>query len=83
VKEKKMNAWTESTYDAALVASNGLANLAVELNDALGAGGGATSPDDVLRYLRQITSLAASMSLTVSGGKIKALLDHCEKGGAA
>jgi hypothetical protein len=53
--------WTDYSYNTTLKASNRLLGLATELNEAIGSGGGATSPEDVLRYLSEITSMAESM----------------------
>ena len=50
-----MTTWTDKSYNAALQASNELLRLAHELNEALGAGGGATPPEAVLGALRGIT----------------------------
>lgn len=60
-----MTAWTDYTYNTTLKASNRLVSLSTELNEALGAGGGATSPEDVLRYLREIVSMAESMKSVI------------------
>lgn len=56
-----MIAWTDKSYTAALDASNELLRSAAGLNEALGAGGGATSPEAVLSCLRNIVSMAESM----------------------
>lgn len=53
--------WTDYTYNTTLKASNRLIGLSTELNEAIGAGGGGTSPEDVLRYLNEIISMAESM----------------------
>jgi hypothetical protein len=57
--------WSDDTYNGTLRASNALTAAAVELNDRLGAGGGATSPETVLRILRQIINMAKSMAATL------------------
>lgn len=57
--------WTDYTYNTTLKASNRLVGLSTELNEAIGAGGGATSPEDVLRYLSEIISMAESMRSVV------------------
>lgn len=57
--------WTDYTYNTTLKASNRLIGLSTELNEAMGAGGGATSPEDVLRYLNEIISMAESMKSIV------------------
>ena len=46
-----MTTWTDNSYSDTLTASNELLRAAHGLNEALGAGGGATSPDDVLNAL--------------------------------
>ncbi len=46
-----MTTWTDESYSATLNASNELLRSAHDLNEALGSGGGATSPDDVLNAL--------------------------------
>ncbi len=46
--------WTDKSYDAALQASNELLRRAHELNEALGAGGGATPPEAVLEAVGAI-----------------------------
>ena len=43
--------WNDKSYNDTLTASNSLVRLATDLNDAMGSGGGATSPDDVLEAL--------------------------------
>lgn len=57
--------WSDYTYNGTLKASNALSGIAVELGDRLGAGGGATSPEDVLYSLRRIISMAESMAATL------------------
>ena len=49
-----MTTWTDKSYNDTLNASNDLLRSANDLNEALGAGGGATSPDDVLKALMDI-----------------------------
>ena len=46
--------WTDKSYNDTLKASNELLSLASELNERLGAGGGATSPEAALELLRRI-----------------------------
>lgn len=53
--------WTEESYNDTLKASNELLGAAYALNEALGAGGGATSPSDVLSALRQAHELINKM----------------------
>lgn len=60
-----MSTWTDYTYNTTLAGSNRLVSLATELNDAIGAGGGATSPEDVLRYLREVISMAESIKAVI------------------
>lgn len=60
-----MSNWTDYTYNTTLKASNRLVGLSTELNEAIGAGGGATSPEDVLRYLREIIGMAESMKAVI------------------
>ena len=52
-----MSNWTSQNYDDALKGSNELLRAATDLNDALGAGGGATSPEQVLKALRDMREL--------------------------
>ena len=49
--------WTDKTYNATLKASNELVGLAKELNERLGAGGGATSPEAVLVLVKRMREL--------------------------
>jgi hypothetical protein len=56
-----MNTWTYKSYSAALEASNELVRAAAELNEAMGAGGGATSPEDVLMALKKIKQIVKAM----------------------
>ena len=56
-----MTTWTDKSYADTLGDSNELLRAAQALNEALGAGGGATSPDDVLRALRQAHELINKM----------------------
>lgn len=56
-----LNTWTATTYDATLNDSNKLLRAAHDLNEGLGAGGGATSPDDVLRALSRAHELINKM----------------------
>lgn len=49
-----MTTWTDESYSDTLAASNELLRAAHELNEAIGSGGGATSPDDVLNALTEI-----------------------------
>jgi hypothetical protein len=60
-----MTTWTDYTYNATLAGSNRLVGLATELNEAIGSGGGATSPDDVLCYLRELVSIAESIKAVI------------------
>lgn len=60
-----MSDWTDYSYNTTLKASNRLVGLSNELNEALGAGGGATSPEDVLRYLDEIIGMAESMKSVI------------------
>jgi hypothetical protein len=56
-----MTTWTDNSYTATLSDSNELLRAAHALNEALGAGGGAISPDDVLRALGQVHALISKM----------------------
>ena len=49
-----MTTWTEKSYNNTLTASNELLRAAHELNEDIGSGGGAISPDDVLTALLAI-----------------------------
>lgn len=49
--------WTDKTYNETLKASNELVGLAMELNERLGAGGGATSPEAVLVLVKRMREL--------------------------
>lgn len=49
--------WTDKTYNETLKASNELVGLAKELNERLGAGGGATSPEAVLVLVKRMREL--------------------------
>ena len=57
--------WTDYTYNTTLKASNRLVSLSTELNGAIGEGCDATSPEDVLRYLREIISMAESIKAVI------------------
>ena len=52
-----MTTWTDKSYNDTLKASNELLRAATDLNEALGAGGGATSPEDVLKALLEMREL--------------------------
>lgn len=60
--------WTDYTYNTTLKASNRLVSLSTDLNEAMGAGGGATSPEDVLRHLEGILEVAALMEAVIKNG---------------
>lgn len=49
--------WTDKTYNETLKASNELVGLAMELNERLGSGGGATSPEAVLVLVNRMREL--------------------------
>lgn len=56
-----MNTWTDKSHTDTLADANELLRAAHALNEALGAGRGATSPDDVLRALSQAHELINQM----------------------
>ena len=56
-----MTAWTDKSYADTLNDSNELLRAVRDLNEALGAGGGATSQADVLRALSQAHELINRM----------------------
>lgn len=69
-----LNEWTDKGYTATLDDSNKLLRAAHDLNEALGAGGGATSPDDVLRAVRQMGYILDRMQTTLNMTKVSAML---------
>lgn len=59
-----MATWADKSYNTALQASNELLRLSHELNEALGAGGGATPPEAVLMALKAITEQVYQLKIT-------------------
>lgn len=55
--------WTDKSYNDALKSSNELLKLATDLNESLGSGGGATSPEAVLKALRAINEQVYQLKL--------------------
>ena len=59
--------WTDKSYGDTLAASNELLRAAQDLNEAIGSGGGATGPDDVLKALLSIREKVISMEVRLLG----------------